>query len=343
MSIVILQITITKRKVIGMKLHNWYDLEVNSDRSERVRYSCTDIPLGFFRGRHSAYANSSMPAHWHEDIELFVPREGEVVYNINGRLVRVKAGEGILINSRRIHSSYTENMRECYYNVLIFHPMLLCVSKEAEKQTVQPIIGSSFDYIHLKKGTPWHENILHWFSLIREKHDNKLFGGAYICASCDVPGTSLAGAAAKTAVVGLVDLIWSEIAGNIIPDEKPHAECSQLTAMKSMIAYIDGHYAEKMTLDDIAAAGFVSKRTCGNMFDRFLYTPPMKYLNEYRLRKSIELLRGSDMTVTEIGLACGFSGASYYAEMFRRELGVSPSEYRKSLGDDRREQAVLTL
>ena len=110
-----------------------------------------------------------------------------------------------------------------------------------------------------------------------------------------------------------------------------------------MIAYIDEHYAEKMTLDDIAAAGFVSKRTCGNMFDRFLYTPPMKYLNEYRLRKSIELLRGSDMTVTEIGLACGFSGASYYAEMFRRELGVSPSEYRKSLGDDRREQAVLTL
>ena len=89
------------------------------DRSEKVRYSCTDIPVGFFSGHHSAYANNSMPAHWHEDIELFVPYEGEAMYNINGNLVRVKAGEGILINSRRIHSSVTEGLRDCYYNLLI--------------------------------------------------------------------------------------------------------------------------------------------------------------------------------------------------------------------------------
>ena len=72
-----------------MRLHNWYDLEVNSDRSEKVRFSCTDIPVGFFSGHHSAYANNSMPAHWHEDIELFVPANGEIIYNINGKLVKV--------------------------------------------------------------------------------------------------------------------------------------------------------------------------------------------------------------------------------------------------------------
>ena len=65
MSIVILQISITKRKVKHMRLRNWYDLEVNSDRSEKVRYSCADVPYGFFKGRHSAYANNSMPAHSH--------------------------------------------------------------------------------------------------------------------------------------------------------------------------------------------------------------------------------------------------------------------------------------
>ncbi|MBR6872502.1 MAG: helix-turn-helix transcriptional regulator [Ruminococcus sp.] len=82
---------------------------------------------------------------------------------------------------------------------------------------------------------------------------------------------------------------------------------------------------------------------CGNMFERFLFTPPMKYLNEYRLKKSIELLKGTDMTVTEIGLACGFSGASYYAESFRREMGMSPSDYRRNLDERTRIQAVLKL
>ena len=275
-----------------------------------------------------------MPAHWHEDIEIFVPREGEVIYNINGKLVRVSPGEGLLVNSRRIHSSKTPDMRECYYNVLIFHPMLLCISKETEQQLVQPILYSSFDYILLREDTEWHREILHLFSLIKEKYDKRLFGGAYICASCNTVVDTHIKQAAKAAVVGLINLIWSKMAENIRPDEKPHDECSQLTSMKAMIAYIDAHYAEKITLEDIASAGFVSKRTCGNMFERFLYMPPMKYLNEYRLKRSIDLLKTTEMTVTQIALACGFSGASYYAESFRRELGSSPSEYRHALAEN---------
>lgn len=322
MSIVILQIIITKRKVTIMARCSWYDLRVNSDRSEKVRYSCTDIPVGFFFGRHSEYANNSMPAHWHEDIELFVPYDGEVEYNINGKLVKVKSGQGILINSRRIHSSSNDGLRECYYNVLIFHPMLLCLSKEVEQQLVQPILGSSFDYILLDERIPWHKNILNWFALIKEKHRDR---------------------SSKSAVVGLVNLIFSELAENITPDDEPHAECSQLTSMKAMIAYIDTHYADKLSLEDIAAAGFVSKRTCSNMFERFLHLSPVKYLNEYRLKKSIELLKGTDMTITEISLACGFSGASYYAESFRRQQGKSPGEYRSALNERSREQAVLKL
>lgn len=326
-----------------MRLHNWYDLDVKSDRSEKVRYSCTDIPVGFFSGHHSAYANNSMPAHWHEDIELFVPCRGDIIYNINGKLVKVSPGEGLLVNSRRIHSSRTPDLRECYYNVLIFHPMLLCVSKEVEQQLVQPILYSSFDYVLFQKSTDWHENILRLFSLIKEKYDQKLFGGAHICASCDVIADTRKKHAAKTAVVGLINMIWSELAGNITPDDEPHAECSQLTAMKAMIAYIDAHYDEKITLEDISAAGFVSKRTCGNMFERFLYMPPMKYLNEYRLKRSIDLLKTTEMTVTEVALACGFSGASYYAESFRRELGTSPSEYRRSLGESSTKNGVQAL
>ena len=188
--------------------------------------------------------------------------------------------------------------------------MILCVSKEVEQQLVQPVIGSSFDYVILRKGTQWHENILDYFTMIRQKHKDK---------------------ASKSAVVGLINLIWSEIAENIPIDETPHAECAQLTAMKKMISFIDAHYQENISLGDIAASGFVSKRTCGNMFERFFYTPPMKYLNSYRLRKGVELLRDTDMNISEISYSCGFSGASYFSELFRRDFGTSPTDYRNRL------------
>lgn len=338
----ILQNTITKRKVVSVKLRHCYELEVNNDRSETVRYSYTDIPIGFFRGRFSAYPSGSVPTHWHEDIELIVPNEGEAIYNINGKLVTVRPREGLLINSRRLHSARLKEMRDCYYNLLIFHPIVLCISEDIDKKAVQPIIGSSFDYVLLRKGTAWHENILRWFSIIRERHIDKHMPKEFAPIEFSLLKDNQ-NSSEKCAMIGLVNLIWSEIAANITPDEKPHAECSQLTSMKSMIAYIDKHYAEKLTLDNIAAAGHVSKRTCGNLFERFLYISPMKYLNEFRLKQSITLLKSTDMTITEIAFACGFSGASYYAESFRRELGKSPSEYRAGLDEPEEQLTPITL
>ena len=162
-----------------MELRHSYELEVNSDCSETVRYSYTDIPIGFFSGRFSAYPNASVPTHWHEDIELIVPNEREAVYNINGKLVTVRSGEGLLINSRRLHSARLKDIRDCCYNLLIFHPMILCISEDIEKNAVQPIINSTFDYILLQKGTTWHENILHWFSIIRKRHIDKAMPKAF--------------------------------------------------------------------------------------------------------------------------------------------------------------------
>ena len=58
---------------------------------------------------------------------------------------------------------------------------------------------------------------------------------------------------------------------------------------------------------------------------------PTEYLNRYRISKSLDLLRSTDLSVTEIALSAGFGSASYYAETFRQHLGKSPREFRNSL------------
>jgi len=51
------------------------------------------------------------------------------------------------------------------------------------------------------------------------------------------------------------------------------------------------------------------------------------YLNRYRLRRARALLEASDKSITEVALAVGFSSSSYFARVFREEMGVSPRAY----------------
>ena len=124
-------------------------------------------------------------------------------------------------------------------------------------------------------------------------------------------------------------LLWREIALYAERDRQPDKRgIEQLSALKAMISCVHERYGEKLTLSDIAAAGAVSKRTCGMLFSRYIHKTPLEFLTDYRLRRSTELLEREDASILDIALTVGFSGASYYAETFRKRYGMTPSEYR---------------
>ena len=284
-------------------------IDLNNDRSEKIKYTYADFSVYYHKGRFSSYPNYTLKSHWHDDFELVVPISGRITYNVNGQLVNFGEGEGIFVNSHRLHSGFSDDMTECEYYVVLFHPAALCSVKRFEHELVTPVINSPQDYIHLKSDTPWHKEIISLVRNIAEKSNDKT---------------------APFAALGSIYLIWSEIAEHIDLSRKSGNDNTRLSELKAMISYIHEYYSQKITLEDIAQAGYVSKRTCGGLFLKYLYKTPIEYLNDYRLQKSIELMKSTDKTILEIGLACGFSGASYYAEVFRRSFGKSPAEYRKN-------------
>ena len=56
--------------------------------------------------------------------------------------------------------------------------------------------------------------------------------------------------------------------------------------------------------------------------------PPMHYLNEYRVEKACALLENTTYSVTDAALAVGFDDASYFARVFKKQMGVSPRSYK---------------
>lgn len=96
-----------------------------------------------------------------------------------------------------------------------------------------------------------------------------------------------------------------------------------------MIGFIQSNYKNTISLEEIAAAGNVSRSQCCKIFKGIMNKSPNDYLTEYRINKSIDLILGTDMKMTEIAYECGFNGSSYFAEIFKKMMGESPREYRK--------------
>ena len=100
--------------------------------------------------------------------------------------------------------------------------------------------------------------------------------------------------------------------------------------LKQMMIYIDEHYNEPITLQDISEAGCVSQSLCNQIFNKFTEKSPVEYLLHYRSRKVADLLQASKMSMSEIAEITGFSGASYMAEVFKKFYKTSPRDFRKA-------------
>lgn len=104
---------------------------------------------------------------------------------------------------------------------------------------------------------------------------------------------------------------------------------SSVIILKRMMNHIRTHYAEKLKVEDIAAAGGICRTKCWQIFRKYLGQTPNDYLDAFRLEKGMQLLKDTRLSISEIADRCGFSSASYFTKLFTCQKGCTPSVYRK--------------
>ncbi len=97
-----------------------------------------------------------------------------------------------------------------------------------------------------------------------------------------------------------------------------------------MIRFLRGHYREELSLEDVGHAVGFSSGECCRLFKRVTGGTILNYLRSYRLTRSIELLEETELPISQVALESGFNGVSYYIECFRKELLMTPLQYRRS-------------
>lgn len=282
---------------------------LKDDKSEKVQYDRPDYPIYIRRFLLSSYPNHAAPSHWHDDIEFILVLSGEMQYNINGEIVVLRENEGVLVNTRQMHFGFSDLKKECEFLCVILHPMLLCATPAYEHDFVSPLIhNASLPYVHLRPAVPWQRDLCTQIKQVYAiKKEN----------------------AAQMKIQAAFIKIWVLLYENApLTNGGKKRQNADLAIVKNMVGFIQKNYKKRVSLADIAAAGAVGQSKCCKLFAKYLGQTPNQNLTQYRINKSMELLKTSDLSIIEIAGEVGFAGTSYYAEIFRKWTGKSPTEYR---------------
>lgn len=95
------------------------------------------------------------------------------------------------------------------------------------------------------------------------------------------------------------------------------------------VEYINDHYAEKISVEQLAAQFGYDQRRFTYLFERDVGMRPMNYVTDLRIRRSREMLKSSACPVSHVAEWVGYSDSFYFSRQFKKYMGMSPTEFRK--------------
>ena len=97
------------------------------------------------------------------------------------------------------------------------------------------------------------------------------------------------------------------------------------------VQYISNNFSDDITVDGIAQKLGISRKYLYAVFKNSCGKSPMKYIMEYRIEKSCDFLKNKSLPISSVAYSVGYPDPFVFSKMFKQKVGLSPSEYRKSL------------
>ena len=284
--------------------------ETDENQVERIEGMTVEYPYCLHERDLTDFV---VPWHWHEELELGYIQEGVSKIVTIGAEYTVHQGDGFFINSNvmDMKRNGTPGSRTLEINH-IFHPVFLSghFKSRFESKYLNPVIQNrQIEVYIIRRGRPSSNRILENLRRLRELQGE--------------PDTEFQ---TRSVLSETWLLLLDELRNH--SNALPQTGAEQRDRLRGMIAYIHRHYADKLTLSEIAKAVGVSGREASRCFKKNIGQSPVEYLIAFRLNEAKKLLRESGLPIMEIGLRCGFSDSAYFGRAFPAAFGVTPGAYR---------------
>lgn len=291
-------------------------LNIDSSGLERGARGSALLPL--FSGNSFSdikrYEGEQFPCHFHPEIELTLIMSGEMYYRANDREYHLRAGDAVFVNRNVMHAGRSLDGAPCTYHPVNFWPLLISGTEGSviEQKYVTPLLRNHA----LPALVFWHDRtedqaplaLIHALSevILQREVGWELMAKAYLCQ------------------------LWLTVYARAADWDRSVTD-GGADAVKAVLSFIEEHYAEPLSLADFSRVAGVSRSELCRTFRRFTGRTAFSYLQYHRVRRSLALLQEQHLSITDVAEAVGFSGGSYYAEVFRRYIGCSPLAYRKKI------------
>lgn len=275
---------------------------------EDKQHGTHDFPIAFYHveANHPRY---QMPYHWHPEYEIIRILQGTFQLTIDGQSIIAAKDDTIFIQGGTLHGGIPEN---CIYECIVFDMRLLLSNNQICNRQIQLLIRHETT-INLKlpeEPNSIKEVIQRMFTAMEEKKPGYEFftqGELYL-------------------MFGII----CEAKLYSINTAQPVASSIHINRFKDVLNYIEEHYTESISLENMAQIAGLSPRYFCRFFRKMTQCTPTEYLNYYRIECACEQLAESPISITDVALGCGFNDISYFIKAFHKAKGITPKQYKES-------------
>lgn len=286
---------------------------VDSARRELEKHGTETFPMTVNHDDLWSFEGKNVPIHWHNDLEINLIREGEAVFQVYQKSYRVRTGEGFLLNRNVPHSCSSPGNEHVRYSTILVRPDFLYgdFGSDVERKCFQPFLqNSAIPCIYLTGFDENGKEILQKLNQVEEAFDRKRF-----CYELKIKG--LLCEAFAMILYGHRQQLTKFVPANL----------QELERLEKMLNYLNMHFTEVISLQDLADQVHLSREVCCRLFKKMTGKTITGYLEEYRVNKSFSLVQSGQYSMTQITEMVGFSNPSRFASAFRKRFGCNPGEY----------------
>lgn len=250
------------------------------------------------------------PSHTHDYYEIYIFQSGSVKVSVENHIFNVKQGDIIVIPPFTIHQLHPINPNQMYQRIFM-HITIPCLASFQFNQysllsPLQMAIKEKHYHFHVSDENEYNRIVDAMFQIYRSKTEN-YFGKEMLN---------------RSRILEIMTLINKYIIMDITPHKTTHVN----PVIEEILAYVNEHYNEPLTLNDISNQFFINKFTLTKLFKK----QTALTFHNYVVLKRISMAKQKIMEgvlPSEVYYQVGFNDYSTFYRCFEKTEGISPKEF----------------
>ena len=252
--------------------------------------------------------------HWHDEAELTMVLDGAAEYQIDLQDYPVCPGDFLFIQPRILHTIALAGTKPYHSETYVFHLNYLGANATdiCSTRYLLPLLNEEFSLpCYIPSSHPAYDALKTVFTQISQLYEQTPMGYELAIKSC------------------LLQVVFLLLPYGVSTRNQDTDSASE--KLKTVLDYIHLHYAESLSIKELAAQCYFSEYYFMRFFKKHMHMTVIEYLNNLRMEKAVERFEQGNTSILEVSMSVGFHSLSYFHKLFREKFSMTPKQFLRQL------------